>query len=79
MPLNPSARLRAAMYVLTALGTPLVAYLNAKGVLGSLEVSFWSAEVAVVTGLAALNTSSRNEATVAVNAPADVEVQMRDH
>lgn len=74
MSLNPSKTVRAILYVLTAVGTPLVAYLNAKGIIGSLEVSFWSAEVAVVTGLAALNTNNRNEATVAVNAPADVHV-----
>lgn len=58
MNLNPPRRVRLALYLLTVLGTPLVAYLNAKGILGALEVSFWSAEVAVVTGLAALNTSN---------------------
>lgn len=58
MPLNPPKMVRALIYILTAVGTPLVAYLNAKGVIGSLEVSFWSAEVAVATGLAAINTSS---------------------
>lgn len=76
MTANPSRKIRLALYLLTALGTPLVAYLNAKGVLGALEVSFWSAEVAVVMGLAGLNTTTRNETTVAVSAPADVAVTL---
>lgn len=56
--LNPPRWLRAVLYVVTAVGTPLVAYLNAKGVVGELEVAFWSAEVAVTTGLAALNLNA---------------------
>lgn len=56
MNLNPPRRVRALLYVATAIGTPLVAYLNAKGILGDLEVGLWAAEVAVTTGLAALNT-----------------------
>lgn len=58
MNLNPPRRVRAALYVLTAIGTPVVAYLNAKGYIGSLEVGLWSAEVAAASGLAALNTTS---------------------
>lgn len=58
MNLNPPRRVRAALYVLTAIGTPVVAYLNAKGIVGSLEVALWSAEVTIVNGLAALNTGS---------------------
>lgn len=58
MTLNPSRTVRVVIYLVTALGTPLVAYLNARGIIGSLEVSFWSAEVAVATGLAALNVNS---------------------
>lgn len=56
MPLNPPRRVRVALYVSTLVGTPIVAYLNARGLIGDLEVILWSAEVAVVTGLAALNT-----------------------
>lgn len=61
MPLNPPRRVRAALYVLTAIGTPVVAYLNAKGYIGSLEVGLWSAEVAAASGLAALNTGNTDE------------------
>ena len=56
MKLNPSRRVRAALYLVTALGTPVVVYLQAKGILGDLELILWSAEVTVVNGIAALNT-----------------------
>lgn len=62
MPLNPPRRVRLVAYIITVLGTPLVAYLNAKGILGSLEVTFWSAEVAVVGGLAAINATDKSDA-----------------
>lgn len=58
MPINPPRAVRLALYVLTVIGTPLVAYLNAKGIIGATEVTFWSAEVAAVGLLAALNTSN---------------------
>lgn len=57
MTLNPPRRVRAALYVLTAVGTPVVVYLQAKGIVGDLELVLWGAEVTVVNGLAALNTS----------------------
>jgi hypothetical protein len=59
MTLNPPSRVRAVLYILTGLGTPLVAYLAAKGIVGDLEVTLWSAEVAVVSGMAALNISTK--------------------
>lgn len=57
MPLNIPPKVRASLYALTALGTPIVAYLLAKNIIGSLEVTLWSAEVAVVSALAAYNVS----------------------
>ena len=51
-----SARTRQIIYVVTAVLTPVVAWLNARGWIGDLEVGLWSAEVAVVGGLAALKT-----------------------
>ena len=56
MSINVPYRVRAVLYVLTALGTPVVAYLFAKGIIGDLEVTLWSAEVAVVSAIAAFNT-----------------------
>jgi hypothetical protein len=58
MPLNPPRPVRAALYVLTAVGTPIAAYLNLKGYIGDPEMVLWAAEVTVVNGLAALNTSA---------------------
>lgn len=57
MTLNVPYKIRAALYVLTAIGTPLVAYLLARDIIGDLEVALWSGEVAVVSALAALNTT----------------------
>lgn len=56
MPLNPPRRVRAFLYVLTAVGTPVAVYLQAKGIIGDLEFVLWGAEVTVVNTLAALNT-----------------------
>ena len=56
MRLNPPRRVRAALYVLTAIGTPVIAYLNARGIIGAGEVTLWSAEVAIIGGMAAINT-----------------------
>lgn len=58
MNLNPPRRVRAALYVLTAVGTPVAAYLNLKGYIGDPELVLWAAEVTVVNGLAALNTQT---------------------
>lgn len=58
MQFNPSYKVRAALYMLTALGTPIVAYLFARHTIGVLEVQLWSAEVAVVSAMAALNVTS---------------------
>lgn len=54
MQINVPPQIRAALYVLTAVGSPVVAYLLAKGVIGVLEVALWSAEVTVVNTMAAL-------------------------
>lgn len=54
--INPYVR--ALLYVVTALGTPVVAYLFAKGYLGTLEVTLWSAEVTVVSTMAAFHTTT---------------------
>jgi len=58
MQFNPPSKVRAALYVVTALGTPIVSYLFARHTIGQLEVQLWSAEVAVVSAMAALNVTS---------------------
>ena len=57
MEFNLPPRVRAGLYVLTALATPVVAYLFAKGFIGELEVVLWGAEVTAVNAMAALNTN----------------------
>ena len=57
MTLNPPRKIRAAIYIFTALGAPIVSYLLAKGVIGELEMALWSAEVTAATALAFANTT----------------------
>lgn len=57
MKLNLPSNERKKLYLLTLVGTPVLAYLKAKHLLGDLEMTLWSAEVAVVSGLAALNVT----------------------
>lgn len=61
MKLNPTPKVRLALYLVTLLGTPLVGYLESKGVIGSLEVAFWLAEVTVVSGMAAFNVTPNQD------------------
>lgn len=56
MTLNVPYKIRGAIYVFTALGTPLIAYLFAKEFIGELEVTLWSGLVAAVNAMAAINT-----------------------
>lgn len=56
MTLNVPYRIRAALYILTALGTPVVSYLFAKAFIGELEIALWGAEVTVVALIAGFNT-----------------------
>lgn len=60
MKINLPYQVRAALYILTAIGTPVVAYLLAKGIIGELEMSLWAAEVTVVTAMAALNVTTKS-------------------
>lgn len=58
MNLNPPSNIRKALYIITGVGGPIVAYLLTKGVIGNVEVALWSAEVAVISGMAAFNVPS---------------------
>ena len=58
MNLNPPKRVRAVLYLLTALGTPVAAYLKAKGYIGDLELTLWGSEVTIVSLMAGINTGS---------------------
>jgi len=58
MRVNLPSKVRAVLYVITAVGTPFMAYLLAKGTVGELEMTLWSGEVAVVSAMAALNVQN---------------------
>lgn len=60
MRVNLPDNARVALYVLTALGTPVIAYLLAKGIISELEVGLWSGLVTAVSGMAALNVSTNS-------------------
>lgn len=57
MNINLPPKARKAAYAFTALGTPVIAYLQVKGIIGDAEAILWAAEVTVVSTLAAFNTS----------------------
>lgn len=81
MKINVPPTLRFALYVATVLGTPLVAYLRARGIIGDLEVTLWGAEVAAVTAMAAFNVPSPSvelPPAVLLDAPAPMSAEPLD-
>lgn len=56
MQINLPRRVRVFLYILTAVGTPVIAFLLTKGIIDDDVVTLWSAEVAVVSSLAAFNS-----------------------
>ncbi len=59
MTLNLPPKVRMALYLLTVVGTPVIAYLFAKRYIGELEVTLWAAEVVAVSGIAAFNVDMK--------------------
>lgn len=59
MQFNLPPQVRAGLYILTAVGTPIIAYLFAKDVIGTLETTLWSSLVTVVSALAAFNVVTK--------------------
>lgn len=57
MRVNLPDKARVAIYVLTALGTPVIGYLLTKGYIGELEVTLWGGLVTAVNSMAALNVT----------------------
>lgn len=55
MTLNIPYKVRAVLYIVNAVGSPVMAYLLAKGFIGTLEVGLWAAEMTAVFALAGLN------------------------
>ena len=57
---NIPYKVRATIYIVTGILTPIVMYLLARGIIGELEMSLWGAEVTFVMALAGLNTSQNS-------------------
>lgn len=56
MTMNIPPRVRFALYLLSAVGSAVVAYLFTKGLVGEAESGLWAALVAVINGVAAAKT-----------------------
>jgi len=54
-------KVRLGLYIVNAIGSPVMAYLLAKNVIGNLEVSLWAAEMTAVFALAGMNVSPDDE------------------
>jgi len=52
---NPTPQVRQAAYVVTALSSPVMAYLNQQGVVNEFWFGLFSVVVTAVAGLAAYN------------------------
>lgn len=61
MTLNIPYKIRAGLYAANTLGSPLMAYLLARDIIGVLEVGLWAAEMTAVFALAGLNTTPTEE------------------
>lgn len=61
MTLNIPYRIRAGLYVFTALSAPVVAYLLAKGIIGEIELGLYGGLITAVNSMAALNTGPKEE------------------
>ncbi len=57
MTINLPYKIRAALYLLTSLGTPAVGYLFNVGTISKELVALWGAEVAIVSLIAVFNTT----------------------
>ena len=57
MQINLPPAVRSTLYVITAVGTPVIAYLLSKGTISEVEVSLWSGVVTAVSALAAYNVN----------------------
>jgi hypothetical protein len=64
MQLNIPYKVRAILYIANAVGSPLMAYLLAKGIIGTLEVTLWAAEMTAVFALAGLNVTKTDDRSV---------------
>lgn len=55
MDVNLNRNLRLILYIVTAIGAPVIAYLNATGVIGENEITLWAGLTTVVAAIAGFN------------------------
>lgn len=61
MRVNLPDRVRVILYVITALGTPVISVLTDQQILPAWVMTLWAAEVAAVGAMAALNVSASDK------------------
>lgn len=57
MKLNPSSKVRGILYIFTAVGSIVVTYLAATGVIGANETAAWTAFTALIASMAGFNVT----------------------
>lgn len=60
MKLNPPAQLRTFLYVVIMLGTPIMAYLQIKGIADTPEIALWAALTSAIALMAGFNVTPDN-------------------
>lgn len=61
MNINLPYKVRAGLYILITLGTPVIGYLLIKGIISEIEVSLWGGLVMAVSAMATFNTQPNEE------------------
>lgn len=61
MTINIPARVRTALYIITVLSAPLVAYLNTTGRIGENEVTLYAAYVMAIAAMAGFNVPTTDK------------------
>ena len=69
MPVNIPPKVRFALYVVSALGSVVAAYLFARGIVGEAETGLWAGVVAIINTISASNVSSQRILGKAVVSP----------
>lgn len=64
--INIQPKVRFTLYLLSALGSVVVAYLFSRGLIGDAETAAWAGVVAIINGLAAANTNISGDPVVKV-------------
>lgn len=61
MTINIPAKIRTALYILTVLAAPLVAYFNETGAIGENEITLFAAYVTAIAAMAGFNVPTTDK------------------